>query len=50
MFDIVLGATARRDVAEVQLFVHYLNLNRQADTHEQGSEEIEGKRKKQRRV
>lgn len=27
MFDIVLGATARRDMAEVQLFVHYLNLN-----------------------
>lgn len=26
MFDIVLGATARRDVAEVQLFVEDLNL------------------------
>ena len=33
MFDIVLGATARRDVTEVQLFVHYLNLqtDRQTD-------------------
>lgn len=28
MFDIVLGATARRDMAEVQLFVNYLNLHR----------------------
>lgn len=45
MFDIVLGATARRDMAEVQLFVHYLNLNRQADTHEQGEWGDRGEKK-----
>lgn len=29
VFDVVLGATARRDMAEVQLFVHYLHLKRE---------------------
>lgn len=33
MFDIVLGAAARRDMAEVQLFVHYLNLKTVRETH-----------------
>lgn len=53
MFDIVLGATARRDMAEVQLFVHYLNLKtgRQTDTQTSRKVRREGgkERKKDRK-
>ena len=43
MFDIVLGATARRDVTEVQLFVHYLNLqtDRQTCRHDRHTDRTE---------
>lgn len=47
MFDIVLGATTRRDMAEVQLFVHYLNLKTGRHTHRQAREW--GNRKGKRR-
>lgn len=49
MFDIVLGATARGDVAEVQLFVHYLNLKTGRRTHRQASGKERGRKEKKRK-
>lgn len=49
MFDIVFGATARGDVAEVQLFVHYLNLKTGRQIHRQASKEERKKENKKER-
>lgn len=47
MFDIVLGAAAGCNMAEVQLFVHYLNLQTVAKTRK---EEIQGRKEEQKTI
>lgn len=49
MFDIVLRATARRDMAEVQLFVYYLNLQTGRETDRQARKSTDGRERDERK-